>query len=261
MSTALITGASSGIGEGFARRLATIGYDVVLVARDVDRLTKLSAELRESWRVEVEVLPADLATDDGCRDVENRVADASNPIDMVINNAGFGLGISVVASDIEAEERMLRVMVRAPMRITKAALPGMLERGRGDLIIVASTAGLVSHNSYGATKAWGIRFSQALSVKLTGTGVRAVALCPGLTRTEFQQRGNIATGRVPGWMWLDVDRVVDDCLRDLQRGKTISVPSKRYKIIVAIGKLLPTSVVSKVTGLRRSAPVGATSVR
>jgi short-subunit dehydrogenase len=227
MSTALITGASSGIGEGFARRLATIGYDVVLVARDVDRLTKLSAELRESWRVEVEVLPADLATDDGCRDVENRVADASNPIDMVINNAGFGLGISVVASDIEAEERMLRVMVRAPMRITKAALPGMLERGRGDLIIVASTAGLVSHNSYGATKAWGIRFSQALSVKLTGTGVR----------------------------------VVDDCLRDLQRGKTISVPSKRYKIIVAIGKLLPTSVVSKVTGLRRSAPVGATSVR
>ena len=255
MSTALITGASSGIGAGFARRLAALGYHLVIVSRDDERLTLLARELREKWRVDVEVLPADLSTDDGCGAVETRVADSNRPIDMVVNNAGFGLGIDVLHSDIEAEDRMLRVMVRAPMRISKAALPGLIQRGHGDLIMVASTAGLVSHNSYGATKSWAIRFSQAMSVKLAGTGVRAIALCPGLTRTEFHQRGNVATGRVPAWMWLDVDRVVDECLRDLRNGKTISVPSKRYKIIARVGRALPTSVVAKVAGLRRPAAI------
>jgi uncharacterized protein len=248
MPTALITGASSGIGRGFARRLAALGYDLVLVSRDAERLAGLATELHEQWAVDVEVIAADLATDVGCANVEVR---AAGDVDLVVNNAGFGLGIDVLHSDVEAEERMLRVMVRAPMRISKAALPGMIERGRGDLIIVSSTAGLVSHNSYGATKAWGVRFSRAMSVKLAGTGVRAMALCPGLTRTEFHQRNNVAVGRVPGWMWLDVDRVVEEGLRDLRRGRSVSVPSKRYKLIVAVGKMLPLGVVAWVTGLRR----------
>jgi short-subunit dehydrogenase len=248
MPTALITGASSGIGRGFARRLAALGYDLVLVSRDGERLAAQAIDLRRQWAVDVEVLVADLSTDDGCAAVEKRVG---QEVDMVVNNAGFGMGIDVVHSDVDKEEQMLRVMVRAPMRISKAALPGMLARGHGDLIMVASTAGLVSHNSYGATKAWGVRFSRAMSVKLAGTGVRAIALCPGLTRTEFHERSNVAIGRVPGWMWLDVDRVVNEGLRDLSRGKTVSVPSKRYKVIVAVGRLLPLSVVSSVTGLRR----------
>jgi short-subunit dehydrogenase len=254
MPTALVTGASSGIGLGFARRLAALGYDLVLVSRDAERLEALATDLRDQWAVDVEVLSLDLGLDDGCAKVEDRVAGG---VDLVVNNAGFGMGVDVVSSDVDREELMLRVMVRAPMRISKAALPGMIERGHGDLILVASTAGLVSHNSYGATKAWGVRFSRAMSVKLAGTGVRAMALCPGLTRTEFHERNNVAVGRVPGWMWLDVDRVVEEGLRDLQRGRSISVPSKRYKLIVAVAKLLPLSLVARITGLRRHTPTSS----
>jgi short-subunit dehydrogenase len=251
MSTALVTGASSGIGEQFARRLAAVGHQLVVVARDEERLDKLAEELRASWHVDVQVLPADLATADGCRTVEERVSDRSRPIDLLVNNAGFSLGVDLVHSDVDDEERMLLVMALAPLRISKAALPGMIERGHGDIITVASVAGLVSHNSYGAVKAWEVRFSRAMSVQLAGTGVRAIALCPGLTHTDFHRRGGVDARRAPSWLWLDADRVVQECLRDLRAGKTVSVPTRRYRLLVGVGRLLPTSLVSRLAPARR----------
>jgi short-subunit dehydrogenase len=251
MATALVTGASSGIGECFARRLAARSYALVIVARSEEKLAALALELRAAWQVDVEVLVADLATTEGCGAVETRVAERSRPIDLLINNAGFGLGVDLLHSDVEAEDRLLSVMVRAPMRISKAALPGLIERGHGDIVTVSSVAGLVSRNSYGAAKTWGVRFSQAMSVQLEGTGVQAMALCPGLTHTNFHRRGDVDTGRAPRWLWLDADRVVEDCLRDLRAGKRVSVPSRRYKVLVMIGRLLPVQVVSRLANRRR----------
>jgi uncharacterized protein len=254
MTTALVTGASSGIGAAFAERYASLGYALVLVARDEPRLEKRAAQLRDQWQVDVEVLAADLSTDDGCARVERRLMDAELPVDVLVNNAGFSLGVDALRSDADDEERMLRVLVRAPMRLSKAALPGMLARGHGTIITVASVAGLISHNSYGAAKAWAVRFTRAMSLHLEGTGVQALALCPGLVRTEFHERSGIDVSGVPKFMWLDVERVVGECLSDLRRGKTISIPSRRYRILVGLGRALPGGLAARIAsnrGLRR----------
>jgi len=246
MTTALITGASSGIGAGFAERFARLGHHLVLVARDEARLNERAARLRTQEKVDVEVLVADLSTDEGCARVEARLADRAYPVDVLVNNAGFSLGVDIARSAVDDEERMLRVLVRAPLRLTKAALPGMQARDNGTIITVASVAGLISYNSYGAAKAWAVRFSQALSLQFAGTGVKALALCPGLTRTEFHARGNVDASRAPRFLWLSVERVVDECLRDLARGKTVSIPSRRYRVLVGIGRLLPTRLTARM---------------
>jgi short-subunit dehydrogenase len=245
MPIALVTGSTSGIGAGFARRYAALGHDLVIVARNAERLGEQAAELRTNWHVEVDALPADLGTDEGCATVEARAADERRPIDVLVNNACFALGADFLHSRVEDEEQLLRVMVRAPMRITKAALPGMLARDRGSIITVASVAAFLNHSSYGAAKGWAVRFSEALSLKLSGTGVQAVALCPGLVHTEFHERGKVDVSNAPSWLWLDVDQVVDECLRDLRRGKTISIPSLRYKAIVGVGRYLPRTALAK----------------
>jgi uncharacterized protein len=252
MPTALVTGSSSGIGAAFAKRYAQLGHDLVLVARNAERLRNQATELRARWHVDVEVLPADLGTDDGCAAVEARAADEGRPIDVLVNNAGFTLGTDLLHSDVDAEEQLLRVLVRAPMRITKAALPGMLARDRGSIITVASVAAFVHHSSYGAAKAWAVRFSKALSLNLAGTGVGALAVCPGLVRTEFHERGQVDVSGVPDWLWLDVDQVVTECLRDLRRGRAVSIPSLRYKGLTAVGRVLPRGVVAKVRDAGRT---------
>jgi uncharacterized protein len=254
MPTALITGSTSGIGAGFAARYARLGHDLVLVARDRDRLETQAAELHKQYDVDAEVLAADLGTDEGCAEVETRAADDRRPIDVLINNAGFGLGLDFLHSSLADEEQALRVMIRAPMRVTKAALPGMLARGSGTIITVASIAAFLNHSTYGAAKAWDVRFSQALTVKLTGTGVCAIALCPGLVHTEFHERGKVDVSNAPRWMWLDVDQVVDACLHDLARGKPICIPTRRYKAMIGVGRLLPASVVAQARTLRRRTP-------
>jgi uncharacterized protein len=258
MSTALITGSTSGIGAGFAARYARLGYDLVLVARDRARLDAQAAALHEQYHVDAEVLAADLGTDEGCAAVETRAADELRPIDVLVNNAGFGLGVDFLHSSLADEEQVLRVMIRAPMRVTKAALPGMLARGGGSIITVASVAAFLNHSTYGAAKAWDVRFSQALSVKLAGTGVSAIALCPGLVHTQFQERGKVDVSNAPRWMWIDVDRVVDACLRDLGRGKQVCIPTRRYKALIGVGRLLPASVVARARALGRGRRPAAT---
>ena len=241
MSTALVTGATAGIGHAFARRLAADGHDLVLVARDSGRLESTAKELHTSYDVHVEVLAADLTDDDDCRRVENRLADASRPVDLLVNNAGSGVRHRFSTGDIEDEEQTLRLLVRAVMRLTRAAIPGMVERGHGAIVNVSSVASFLPRGTYSAAKAWVTTFSQGLANELDDTGVRVLVLCPGFTRTEFHDRAGLNMAAVPRFLWLDADKVVDQGLAALRRNAVVCVPGARYKVIVAVSRRLPLS--------------------
>ncbi|MFB7616785.1 SDR family NAD(P)-dependent oxidoreductase [Kitasatospora sp. NPDC056181] len=250
MTTALITGATAGIGAAFARRLARSGYQLVLVARDTERLERSAADLQAKYGVDTEVLTADLATEDGIAAVEARLADGARPVDLLVNNAGFGNKGAFLTVPLQDELDMLKVHVEAILRLTTAALPGMRERRRGAIVNVASVAAFLPRGTYGASKAWVVSFTQGVQRDLGGAGVRLMALSPGFTRTEFHQRAGMGTGNIPSWGWLSAERVVDEAMRDLARGRSLSVPGKRYKIAVAIARLLPSG---KLGGLSSKA--------
>lgn len=247
MPTALITGASAGLGAEFARQLARRRADLVLVARSADALDELAAELRSEHGVAVEVVAADLATDDGVERVASRLRDAGDPVDLLINNAGFGLPLQFADNDVDDEIRHLRVHVEASMRLMHAALQVM--RGRGGRIInVASVAGFISRSTYSACKAWLIGFSRWANAEYASDGVSVTAVCPGFTHTSFHERMGLAPGDegVPPIMWLDARDVVREGLRDAARGRAVSVPSLRYKALVALTRVLPSSVTARV---------------
>lgn len=249
VGTALITGGTSGLGAAFARRLAAEGYDLVLVARDRDRLAETAAELAARHGVTATPLPADLTTDEGCAAVEERLGTASEPVNLLVNNAGMTLNTSFVRSAVEAETRLLRVNVEAVMRLTSAAVPGMVQRRSGDVINVSSVAGffaVMPGSTYPATKAWVTNFSQSVALSVRPHGVRVMALCPGYTRTEFHARAGINMSKTPRWLWLDPDEVVRDGLRDLRRGRQVSVPDWKYKVAVALGRHAPLAVLRRV---------------
>jgi len=247
MSTALITGASAGIGAEFARQLADRGADLVLVARSEDALQALAAELHERHGIAVEVLVADLAVEQDVDRVARRIADADRPIDLLVNNAGFGLPLHFADNDIADEVRHLRVLVEAPMRLMHAALGVM--RGRGGRIVnVASVAGFISRSTYSACKAWIIGFSRWANDEYAGDGVTVTALCPGFVHTAFHARMGLAAGEegVPSFLWLDAPFVVRQGLRAAARGRSVVIPSLRYKAMIAGSRLVPRSLTTLI---------------
>ncbi|MBQ0847023.1 SDR family oxidoreductase [Streptomyces sp. BH-SS-21] len=247
MTTALITGSTAGIGAAFARRLAADGHNLVLVARDTKRLGEQATELHDRHGIEAEVLAADLATDEGIEAVAARVSDRKHAVDLLVNNAGFGnkgLYLDVPMAD---ELRMLKVHCEAVLRLTSAAAEAMRERGRGGVVNVASMAAFTPRGTYGASKAWVVQFTQGVAKDLAGSGVRLMALCPGFVRTEFHERAGMGTDDIPDWMWLDADKVVTAGLADLARGKSLSIPDARYKVLAGLAKVTPRGLADGVS--------------
>lgn len=246
--TALITGASSGLGAEFARQLAATGADLVLVARDREALETLSSELARDHAVSCEVLTADLTTREGLDAVAARLQECERPVGVLVNNAGFGLDLRFERNDVPQEERHLDLHVRATMRLSHAALGSMLSRGGGRIINVASVAAFLPRGTYGAVKAWVVSFSRWANIAYSSRGVSVTAVCPGFTHTDFHARMGLAAGEegVPPFLWLEAREVVRIGLRDAARGRAVSVPSLRYKVLVAAARLLPSRLVARL---------------
>lgn len=244
--TALVTGASSGIGERLARLLAAGGSDLIVVARRAGRLADLAAELRTAQHVQVEVLAADLTTPAGLQAAENRLADAGRPVELLVNNAGFGLSGSFADLTADDAEAQIRLNVLALVRLAHAVLPGMLQRGHGGILNVSSVAGvLISPGgaTYAATKAFVTSFSESLYAEVAGRGVHVTALCPGLTRTEFHAEGHDGTASAPAFGWLEAGRVARAGLDAVAAGRPVSVPGAQYKAVVPLARAVPRRIL------------------
>jgi hypothetical protein len=246
MATALVTGATAGIGEAFCRFLAAKGYDLVLVARDLDRLNARADELRTKHNIEVEVLRADLFDADDLKEVQRRLSQTDAPIEVLINNAGFGIKDSFLTSELDDEVRLLRVLAEVPMVLMHEVLPAMVARDSGTIINVSSVASFIAGGSYSAAKSWLTVMSEALHTELSKTNVRVTALCPGFTHTEFHQRGKMKMDRLPEFMWLDAEDVVADAWKVSQAGGAISVPGGQYKTLTFLARYLPRPIVRKL---------------
>ncbi|MDN4478752.1 SDR family NAD(P)-dependent oxidoreductase [Demequina sp. SYSU T00039] len=250
MAIALVTGASSGLGEEFAWQLATAGHEVVLVGRSRDRLSEVAHNLTGATGMAAELLPADLTTEVGRQAVASRLGDDARPVSLLVNNAGFGLGEGFAATTWEQERALLDIHVTAPAQLTHAALPGMIARGHGAILTVSSIASRLGNSTYAAHKRWQVEFTQALAGQLAGTGVTATAVLPGLVRTHFHDSDALSHMRAefPDQAWLDPEEVVTAALAAVRRGQTVVTPSARYAVAGALAGLLPT----RMTRGRRS---------
>jgi short-subunit dehydrogenase len=251
--TALITGASSGIGAAFAHQLAAIGYDLILVARREDRLAALATDLQGCHPITAEVLAADLSNPTDVKGVERRITELES-LDLLINNAGFGAPGPFAQADLHTQLNMIHVHVIASVRLTRAALPGMIARRQGTIINVSSIAGLVpipGSATYSSTKAYLNVFSEALQAELKGTGVRVQALCPGFTHTEFHDtpthRG-FHRSRIPEVLWMSAEKVAEQSLCALRRHQVIFIPGPKNRLVAAVARSLPTSLLHVLRG-------------
>lgn len=243
-SWALVTGATAGIGESFTRLLAVNNYNIVLVARDAQRMQERAQQLESQFNISTHMIQADLATDIGCGLVESYIK--NNQIDVLINNAGFGLNKAFTLSEVDAEQQMLDVLVRTPMRLMHSVLPGMKERNKGVVINVSSVAGYIAGGSYSASKSYITVISESINTELAATNVKVSALCPGFTRTEFHQRARMSMKGLPSFMWLNSDKLVERAWVDALKGRAVSIPGWQYQLLVFIIHTVPRSLVRKV---------------
>jgi len=246
MSTALVTGATAGIGESFTRLLAEKGFDLVLVARDNKRLQERAKALSKKYKIEVEVLQADISVPAQLDKVEKRLSNAKKPIEVLINNAGFGIKDSFLSSNIADEKRLIDVLAKTPMQLMHAVLPQMLDRNSGTIINVSSVASFIAGGTYSAAKSYLTVHTESLHTELSKTNIKISALCPGFTRTEFHQRGKMKMSGLPNFMWLEADRVVSESWRAAMAGKAICIPGWQYKILSTIARFGPRPLVRKL---------------
>lgn len=244
MGRVLITGASSGLGAEFATQLAERGHDLVLVARRRDRLVELATDLHRRAGVRVEVVTADLSERDDIEKIATRLRMADRPVDLLINNAGFGMQSGITA-DLAEQERALTVMAEAVLVLSHAAATSMRERGRGGILNVSSVAAYTVMGHYAAIKSWVTVFTEALANEMAGTGVLVTVVCPGLVHTEFHDTAEMGLTKVPEFGWLDAARVVGEALADLDRGRVVSVPSWRYRIGTTVLRHLPRGITRR----------------
>ena len=248
---ALVTGASAGIGNAFAHGLAGRGYDLVVVARDAARLEALAKELEAAHGTTTEVLTADLSDERQVQSVEARLADEDRPIELVVNNAGFGTMGHFKDLPLDQEVAEIALNVVALTRLTHAALPNMLERRAGGVINVASIAAFQptpGNATYGATKAFVSSLSQGVHEELKGTGVNCMVLCPGFTRTEFQQRAGIDSSDVPDFLWQEASVVVDYAMKAFEKGKAMCVPGPLNRVTAGFSATVPSGVSRRIAG-------------
>ncbi|MCU1571295.1 MAG: short-chain dehydrogenase [Naasia sp.] len=242
---ALVTGATAGIGAEFARQLALRGYDLVLVARNEERLRSFGEELSGRTGARTEVLAADLSVRADLERVEARLRDPEEPVTYLVNNAGYGLRAPFDESSLADEQALLDVLVTAPMRLSHAALAAMLPRGSGTILNVASVAAYSPRGTYGAAKAWVLSFSRSANIAYRRRGVTVTAVAPGFVHTEFHDRMRVRKDTIPKVLWLDPPSVVRAALRGADRRRAVTIPSLRYKAIVALSRLLPARIVAK----------------
>ena len=248
---ALVTGASAGIGLAFAEALAREGWALRLVARRQAHLEEIAARLRREHRARVDVLPADLTEPAGLAAVEAALAH-DGALELLVNNAGMGDFGHFVERDRAREDSEIRLNVLAVVRLTHAALPGMVRRGRGAVINVSSLAAFAPcphFASYGATKAFLNSFTEALHGELRGTGVRMQALCPGLTHTEIFDRAGADTSELPEFLWMEADAVVAESLAALACGTVVCVPGIGNRAISTMAQILPHEVQLRLASL------------
>lgn len=252
MSTALITGATAGIGNAYAELLAKQGFDLVLVARDLPRLNQVAKRLSKTYKIKVETLKADLTKPAQLARVEKRISNISKPIEVLVNNAGFGIKESFIDTQIKKEQELLDVLVTAPLRLTHAVLPGMIKRNNGTIVNVSSVASWIAGGTYSAAKSYLTVFTEYLHTELKDTNVNISALCPGFTKTEFHQRGKMRMSGLPNFMWLTVDQVVAQSWKYAKAGKVICIPGWQYLILSTVARIAPRPLVRKLgMGVRR----------
>jgi len=258
MATALVTGGTSGIGAAFASALAGRGFDLVLVARDAGRLESTAERLRATGRT-VDVIAADLSDRVDVARIAARIEDTDAPIEVVVNNAGFGVHARLTDPDTSELDTAIEVMCRSVAVLSGAAARAMRARGHGSIINVSSTAGYITTGGYSAVKAFVTTYTEALAVELAGSGVHVTALCPGWVRTEFHDRAGISTRSIPSSLWIDVDRLVADALRDAGRGVVVSIPSLRFKALMVLVKFAPRASIRWISGRMSSSRRAATA--
>jgi uncharacterized protein len=248
--TALITGASAGIGEAFADVFAAEGFDLVLVARREDRLRTVGARVAQRYGIAVHFVVSDLSRPDAVQQICSELAADNIVVDALVNNAGYGVPGVFMASSWERHDAMLHVMLLAVLELTHRLLPGMIERRYGRVINVASVAGLApgtaGHTLYGATKAFLIKFSESLAAESLRHGVHVTALCPGFTYSEFHDVNGMRTqvSQMPGWMWMDAPTVARQGYDAVMSATPVHITGRVNRSIVTLVRMLPQRLVN-----------------